>query len=124
MVTHAFVKKPVRDVQYSNKLSVFSFVFENENEPDLKPVLEITSQSCSLFKSDQIFYFLNNIITVIEHSLHIIMTKEYTFIMSLCLMVYHWIKGIIMVFVPKHLRYKDVKDEVVLITGGGSGLGK
>ena len=40
------------------------------------------------------------------------------------LILYHWIVGIILTLVPRSIRYKDVKDQTVLITGGGSGLGR
>ncbi|KAG9510510.1 Short-chain dehydrogenase/reductase family 16C member 6, partial [Fragariocoptes setiger] len=34
------------------------------------------------------------------------------------------LKAIVLFFVPKCLRYKDVSNEIVLITGGASGLGR
>lgn len=35
-----------------------------------------------------------------------------------------WIIGTVMVFVPKSWRFKDVSNDIVLITGGGSGIGR
>jgi all-trans-retinol dehydrogenase (NAD+) len=52
------------------------------------------------------------------------MTKSSNSLIAFCLIFYYWIKGIILFFIPKSLRYKSVKDELVLITGGGSGLGR
>lgn len=46
------------------------------------------------------------------------------FLISLGLFIYTWLEGIILTFVPRRFRYKDVKDETVLITGGGSGIGR
>lgn len=43
---------------------------------------------------------------------------------DLLVLVYYWLEGIVLFFVPKSLRYKSVENEVVLITGGGSGLGR
>ena len=37
---------------------------------------------------------------------------------------YFCLEAIFLLFIPKSLRYKSVKDELVLITGGGSGLGR
>ncbi|RWS02963.1 Short-chain dehydrogenase/reductase family 16C member 6-like protein [Dinothrombium tinctorium] len=37
---------------------------------------------------------------------------------------YNWLVGIVCVFLPKSYRYKNVKNEIVLITGGGSGIGQ
>lgn len=38
--------------------------------------------------------------------------------------LYYLIKAILLFFVPKCLRFKDVSNEIVLITGGASGLGR
>ena len=43
---------------------------------------------------------------------------------NLLLLLYYWLEGIVLFFVPRRLRHKDVKGEIVLITGGGSGLGR
>lgn len=43
---------------------------------------------------------------------------------AILLLFYYWIKGMVLFFVPRSLRFKSVKDELVLITGGGSGLGR
>ncbi|KAI1288476.1 Short-chain dehydrogenase/reductase family 16C member 6 [Halotydeus destructor] len=42
----------------------------------------------------------------------------------LVLLLFYWFKGMVMVFVPKSLRYKDVSKDIVLVTGGGSGIGR
>ncbi|XP_015905269.1 short-chain dehydrogenase/reductase family 16C member 6 isoform X3 [Parasteatoda tepidariorum] len=46
------------------------------------------------------------------------------FFYNLLLMFYYWIESIVLAFVPKRLRYKSIAGEVVLITGGGSGIGR
>lgn len=38
--------------------------------------------------------------------------------------IYLWVLGALMVFVPKSLRQKSVQGKNVLITGGGSGIGR
>ncbi|XP_054158148.1 short-chain dehydrogenase/reductase family 16C member 6-like [Oppia nitens] len=43
---------------------------------------------------------------------------------DISLLLYYWLEGIVLFFVPKRLRYKSVTDDIVLITGGGSGLGR
>ncbi|XP_013791881.1 epidermal retinol dehydrogenase 2-like [Limulus polyphemus] len=40
------------------------------------------------------------------------------------LILYYWLEAIFLTFVPKRLRYKDISKETVLITGGGSGIGR
>lgn len=52
------------------------------------------------------------------------MSKSSNNFIALCLVFYYWLRGIILFFIPKRLRYKSVKGELVLITGGGSGLGR
>lgn len=39
------------------------------------------------------------------------------------MMIYYLIKSVVLFFVPRSLRFKDINNEVVLITGGGGGLG-
>jgi len=48
----------------------------------------------------------------------------YHVIVTLCLLVYYSIIGLFRQIVPYTYRSKDVKGEIVLITGAGSGLGK
>merc|ERR1719430_281601 len=38
--------------------------------------------------------------------------------------IYCILESMVMWFVPRHLRFKDVQGEIVLITGGGSGIGQ
>lgn len=45
-------------------------------------------------------------------------------ILALLVLLLQAIKSIFMLFVPNSLRYKNIEDDVVLITGGGSGLGR
>ncbi|RWS07387.1 Short-chain dehydrogenase/reductase family 16C member 6-like protein [Dinothrombium tinctorium] len=45
-------------------------------------------------------------------------------IYSSFVILYHWLEAIVLFFTPKRLRYKDVSNDIVLITGGGSGLGR
>ncbi|CAG2177023.1 unnamed protein product [Oppiella nova] len=45
-------------------------------------------------------------------------------VVDVLLLLYYWGEGIVMFFVPKRLRFKSVADDIVLITGGGSGLGR
>lgn len=43
---------------------------------------------------------------------------------NILLLLYYWLEGIVLFFIPKRLRFKDVSEDIVLITGGGSGLGR
>ena len=45
-------------------------------------------------------------------------------LVDLLVLIYYWLEGIVMFFVPKSLRYKKVDTDIVLITGGGNGLGR
>lgn len=42
--------------------------------------------------------------------------------MAIC--TYYVLKAIVLFFIPKCLRFKDVSNDIVLITGGASGLGR
>lgn len=44
--------------------------------------------------------------------------------MGLLRVLYEWIKSICLFCVPNHYRLKDVSQDTVLITGGGSGIGR
>lgn len=43
---------------------------------------------------------------------------------GLSISTWYMIKAILLFFVPKCLRFKDVSNDIVLITGGASGLGR
>lgn len=45
-------------------------------------------------------------------------------IKGLSIALWYMIKAIVLWFVPKCLRFKDISNEIVLITGGASGLGR
>lgn len=45
-------------------------------------------------------------------------------LLCLPLVLYYIIEALVLVFIPKSLRYKDISGETVLITGAGSGLGR
>ena len=51
------------------------------------------------------------------------MKNQSTFLANLKLFNF-WFQGTFLFFIPKSLRYKSVKGELVLKTGGGSGLGR
>lgn len=46
------------------------------------------------------------------------------FIVGTTIALFYLIKAILLFFVPKCLRFKDVSQDIVLITGGASGLGR
>lgn len=46
------------------------------------------------------------------------------FIKGSVIATYYLIKAILLFFVPKCLRFKDVSQDIVLVTGGASGLGR
>lgn len=52
------------------------------------------------------------------------MINPVDFGMNLVWLFLLWVHGILMAFVPKSCRFKDVNGQVVLITGGGSGIGQ
>lgn len=45
-------------------------------------------------------------------------------IKGLLIALWYIIKGIVLFFVPKFLRFKDISNEIILVTGGASGLGR
>jgi len=45
-------------------------------------------------------------------------------VISVLFLIYHICESLVLCFIPRHLRYKDVEGELVLITGGGSGIGQ
>lgn len=46
------------------------------------------------------------------------------FIKGSLIALYYMLKALVLFFVPKCLRFKDVSNDIVLITGGASGLGR
>lgn len=46
------------------------------------------------------------------------------FIIGMAISFWYIIKAIFLFFIPKCLRFKDVSNDIVLITGGASGLGR
>lgn len=52
------------------------------------------------------------------------MTDIADFISKVLLGLYYWVEGIILYFVPRRFKLKDVTGEIVLITGAGSGIGR
>lgn len=46
------------------------------------------------------------------------------FVVGMSMALWYMVKGVTLWFVPRFLRYKDVSNDIVLITGGGSGLGR
>lgn len=45
-------------------------------------------------------------------------------LLCLPLMIYCILEALVLLFIPKSLRYKDVRGETVLVTGAGSGVGR
>ncbi|XP_023223198.1 short-chain dehydrogenase/reductase family 16C member 6-like [Centruroides sculpturatus] len=45
-------------------------------------------------------------------------------IVNIFYMLYLWLEAVVLQFVPRKLRYKELDGEIVLITGGGSGIGR
>jgi len=43
---------------------------------------------------------------------------------SVLLMCYQLLEGVVLFFIPRRFRYKRIDNDTVLITGGGSGLGR
>lgn len=46
------------------------------------------------------------------------------FFIGMTISLWYMIKAIFLFFIPKCLRFKDVSNDIVLITGGASGLGR
>lgn len=38
--------------------------------------------------------------------------------------IYHWLESIVLFFVPRRFKFKDINGEIALITGAGSGIGR
>lgn len=52
------------------------------------------------------------------------MNSTYKTLLSILKLIYYLFESIILAFVPKNLRFKDIAGETVLITGAGSGIGR
>lgn len=40
------------------------------------------------------------------------------------LLFYYWIESLVLALIPRRYRYKDIAGQIVLVTGGGSGIGR
>ena len=45
-------------------------------------------------------------------------------LLGIVLIPYYWLEALVLWLVPLRFRYKDISGQVVLITGGGSGIGR
>lgn len=43
---------------------------------------------------------------------------------KILLMLYYWLASMVLYFVPRRFKVKDITGEIVLITGAGSGIGR
>lgn len=46
------------------------------------------------------------------------------FLSDLCLLIYLCLQSFIYAFIPKYLIWKELRNEIVLVTGGGNGIGR
>lgn len=52
------------------------------------------------------------------------MTDFGIFFAKVFLVIFYWLESIILYFIPRRLKYKDINGEIALITGAGSGIGR
>lgn len=45
-------------------------------------------------------------------------------ISNLLLLIYYWFESMVLALIPRRYRYKDIAGQIVLVTGGGSGIGR
>lgn len=44
--------------------------------------------------------------------------------LNIILVVYRWLESVVLAFIPSKFYSKDIKGQIILITGGGSGIGQ
>lgn len=56
--------------------------------------------------------------------INLIILTIYKIIETLILLAFYWIESVVYFIVPRRWRFKRIDNEIVLITGGASGLGR
>ncbi|RWS13213.1 epidermal retinol dehydrogenase 2-like protein [Dinothrombium tinctorium] len=52
------------------------------------------------------------------------MMTLWNFALTLFRALFYWVEAIFLFFIPRRFRFKDVSNDIVLITGGGNGFGQ